>query len=253
MIDNTNRFKAILNDCEVNSTSFEGLGNITGVSCTKDGGFIEILPSDTEAGIETFFRKNGDYFVLSYIGDTPDFVFKYDGDDTHQNTIFSISDVDETFGKLFFNPNDDFITGTIQKTVPSYMLKTTNSLVSSDQKPPLKINTIVVHLLSGLISAEENVLDIVSYLNGMAIHLGRSFTDKTVYGSSRKAINIGLKSNSKVVSFSFGNLIVDGGNINDTKDREGITKLSELDGDGFRVISKILDTPNKIYNTKADV
>ena len=261
MYDNLNSFRALFTGCETATEQFEGLGAITVVTRTEEGGNIDIYPADTQASLEPFFGANGDYFLVSYIGDTPDLRYGYHIDGEDQGDIFSLSDTGKMFSKVRFNPNDDLVTGTFSKPVPIMMITGEPITKGLEENVEVKIKTLIIQMMFGEISEEgqiKPVIDIMTIADGRRILLGRSNTDNVAYGTLRKKFNIGLKENTKLLSFSFGNNPTDDSNIPDTLLRQEPTLLHKLAadvdyGDNIKKFMKMLDTPNKIYNTEATI
>lgn len=261
MYDNLNSFRALFTGCEIATEQFEGLGAITVVTRTEDGGNIDVYPADTQASLEPFFGDNGDYFLVSYIGDTPDLRYGYHIDGENQGDIFSLTDTGKMFSKACFNPNDDLVTGSFSKPVPIMVITGEPITKGLEDNTEVKIKTLIVQMMYGEISEEdrtESVIDIMTIVDGRRMLLGRSNTDNVAYGTLRKKFNIGLKENTKILSFSFGNNPTDSSSVSDTILRQEATLLHDLAtdtnyGDNIKKFIKMLDTPNKIYNTEATI
>ncbi len=264
MYDNLDSFRAEFSNCEVSTLPIEGLGDVVAVRKTGDSPTVDIYPSDTQDSLESFFGTNGDYFLISYLGDFPRLSYGYHVDGEMVDDILSISPKGSMFGNLLFNPNEDLATGTISTPIQMVQLTGENIVNAFEGKSASKQKTILIQLAYGETLENKSVvpcLDIMAFVDGRRFLVGRSKTDTTVYGTLRKKFSIGLKDNTKLLSFSFGSIIVDDGSNTALLCRSEAMMLSELVKeytsrdyiDNINIILKMLDTPNKIYDTEVTI
>ena len=257
MYDNLNSFRAEMSDCEVSSDEYEGLGAVTGVSKSGDIPIISIYPADTQGSLENFFGENGNYFLIRYVGSMPRMSYDYHIDGETKGKIFELDPSGDLFAKLLFNPHDDLITGTISTTIPTAKLTGDGTNISQDSNNIVKMKTLMISTATGVVDSNTKVIDIMSIVKGTRVLLGRSYIDQTVYGTLRKKFTIELKDDTKILSFSFGNIVLDSGNAFDTSKRENLTSIASLKKESYKEqasqVEKMLDTPNKIYNTEVTI
>ena len=257
MYDNLNSFRAEMNNCAISSDKYEGLGTITGVSKKGDTPTISIYPADTQGSLENFFGSNGNYFIIRYIGSIPRMSYDYHVDGETKGKIFEIDPSGDLFAKLLFNPHDDLVTGTISIPIPIAKLTGDGINASNNSNKITKMKTLMITTATGIVDGNRKVIDIMSIVKGMRVILGRSYIDQTVYGTLRKKFTIELKDDTKILSFSFGNIVLDDGDVSATSQREKPTSIASLKNGKYKeqasLVEKMLESPNKIYNTEATI
>ncbi len=261
MYDNLNSYRAELTDCEQRTEAIEGLGDVTFIAGNGDIPEINIYPADTQASLEPFLEQHGNYFLISYLGQLPSFSYDYHIDGIAESSILAVEAKDDLFVHLKFDPNADLITGTVSLPVVASALSGINVAQSFSDTSKPKIKTFIVQMLFGsaLVNKERvDCIDLVTYVNGQRNLLARSYTDVTVYGTLRKKFRIIPQDSTKIVSCSFGKMDIEPSDNSDTDEREQSMHLSELAqktgyADIVKMITDMLDTPNKIYNTEVTI
>jgi hypothetical protein len=264
MYDNTGSHRVEFINCAIEEETFDGFGTVRGVVSTGDNPRLDIHPADTQAGLESFLEEHGDFIAISYFGEIPDMIFNYHIDDEEHGNILSLTKENDTFFKLFVNPNDDLFTGTTRKPVPRSILRREKLGENTSETHPEDKNTIIIQVLFG---GEEPIgggdpthhIDIVAITgNAKQVLLARLHTDRVLYGTLRKKFSIKPAENTMITSVSFGRIPTsDTIGKETTTGRETPFFIVEDQESVFapqrRILAKISQAPNKIYNTEVTI
>jgi len=253
MYDNTNGYRAIVTDCEFVTEELDGMGEVSFYAKSGDNPEINIYPADTQASLEPFLEGNGDYVMFAYIGQAPSFSYDYHIDEVTEGSILSVRTDHSLFFDVEFDPSADLLTGYIRRAISAASFTGKNIVNQFAGKNDVGVETFMLQMLFPDPAINGGNIDIVAYGNGERNHIARSKVETTSYGSLRKKLRIVLGDSTKLISVSFGRL--DAGNMYSGGEEILETKaIQELGSDQmFRTITRMLDAPNKIYNTEVNI
>ena len=262
MYDNTNNLTATLEGCSIKSEAIENLGEHTFLSADQASARVIVESSDF-GGIPSFIGDDNKFFIIKYMGKMPKITYQYHFNDAELDTIFEIDPSGNRFGKLTFKPVDDAATGSEQSILNLGILDSYGTDLLNGVDTATTSSTFAIHSFIGgsrrSAVSEESYIGISAYRDGIRSSLLKVLGTGLILGSVSKRIMITLSSSTKLESFSIGELKL----FEATSDNEEMilgketlhNMINEPEylgyNDNIVRFKKMLDHPNKIFNTES--
>ncbi len=264
MYDNTNNLTATFDGCSIKTVDIENLGPHTFVSSDSETSRIVIESSDI-GGIDSFIGDDNKYFIIKYMGRMPKITYQYHFNETELDTIFEIDPSGTNFGKLVFAPSDDVSAGVAETALSLATLDgyARNELYGLDNS--VISSAFAIHSYVGESAEkgheEESYIGIAAHSRGMRIPILKVLGSGLILGSVSKRIILTLSNTTKVESFSIGTLkMFDATKSNEELLAERASVFDIMEDQAYedyiqsiKKFQKMIDHPNKIFNTDSEI
>ncbi|RLF46369.1 MAG: hypothetical protein DRN17_00585 [Thermoplasmata archaeon] len=261
MRDNTTTSEAELIDCSIHNIIKEDGKQIRGIGADGPIGYVSIGSFDTQGSLE-ILQEHGDFLLISVYGDIPEFAYEYMVGDENVGQILAIKPKGNLFASYVFNPLDGSSTGAVSSFIPMGTLTGMGAADIMGDSPVKKINTFMISVNKSMDSSgEQNHVHMICSSGGKQTAISESIIDDIAYGSLRKKLFIRVTPDSTLLSVSTGNIQTRSVGDNEkyilTTPAPLLTLMeseyNETYKAGFRNISRLLEFPNKIYDTEGTI